>query len=234
MIRSLKALGLVVIAALALGAMLDSVAPANTGTGVFTCGKTPNTHTSCTLHGGLTGAENFFEAAGQKTTCENQGVTYTSAATGTNNDFTLTAHFKDCAQEGLPVTVNMNGCTVTTTQPTTTGVGSQYDGTADIVCPAGQTVDIETFLFGTPTGSHSVNVCTIKVLPKNGLTNTTAVAGTSGGKDAIAVNVNVTNLKYERSGSCGAASGENARLVGALTWTAKSLAGEPEDVWLSD
>jgi hypothetical protein len=236
-IRNVKALGLMVVAALSVTALIDATALANTGTGVFTCGKTPSTHTACILHGAQfgTAAENYFEpVGGMQILCENAGVTYTANATGTNKDVPVTPHYKDCTSEGLPATVNVNGCTGTITQPTTTGVGAQYDGTVDIVCPVGMSIDIEVFLFGTPTGSHSVNVCTVKILPKNGLTSTVAEVGTSGGKDDIVVKTNITNIKYERTGSCGTASGESGKLASTVTWTAKNAANEPDDVWLSD
>jgi hypothetical protein len=239
MIRNLKALGLMVVAALAISAMFVSAAQATEGNGFYTCGKTatPNVHTTCNVHGEQYGtvAENFFEAGGQKVTCENAGVTFTAhMPTGTSTHLTVTPHYKDCSAEGLPATVSMNGCTYTFRRPTTSGKTHPWDATVDLVCPAGKSVDIEVFLFGTPTGSHTVNACTVKVLPKNGLTNSEASVNTTGAKDDLTLTANITNVKYERTGSCGASSGENAKYVSKVTVTAKGAAGEAEDLWLSD
>jgi hypothetical protein len=239
MIRNLKALGLMAVAALAMSAMFASAAQANNaGTGTYTCGKTsPLTHTTCIIHGEQYGttAENFFEAGGEKIHCENKGVTYTShSANGTSADLTVTPHYKDCTTaSNLPATVTMNGCTYTFTRPTTTGGTPKWDATVDLVCPVGVVgVDIHVYLFGTPT-SHSVQVCTITVLPKNNMTGTTAEAGVKETKDDLTVKANITKIKYEKSGSCGAESAETAIFKSNITVTAKNAAGEPDDLWLS-
>jgi hypothetical protein len=236
MICNLKTLGLMAVAALAMSATLASAAQATEGNGFYTCGKTPSTHTTCKIHGEQygTAAENYLEFGGQKVTCENAGVTMTAhMPTGTSTHLTVTYHTKDCTAEGLPATVNMNGCTYTWTRPTTSGGFPPWDATEDLVCPAGQSIDIEVFLFGTATGSHSVNVCTMKVLPKNGLTNTKGGAGTKNGKDDLTVTTRVTNTKYEGSGSCGASAGENGVGSHNTTVTATGPLGELEDLWLS-
>jgi hypothetical protein len=240
MIRNLKALGLMAVAALAMSAMFASAAQANNnGTGTYTCGKTatPNVHTTCNIHGEQYGTieENFFEAGAEKIHCPNSGVTYTShSANGTSADLTVTPHYKDCTtSSNLPLTVTMNGCFLTLTRPTTTGGTPKWDATVDLKCPAGVVgVDIHIYLFGTPT-SHSVQVCTMTVFPKNNMTGLTAEAGTKAGKDDLTVKTNITAIKYEKSGSCGAETAETGILKSNITVTAKNAAGEADDLWLS-
>jgi hypothetical protein len=237
MIHNLKALGLMVVAALAVCAMLASAAEANQGfTSTFTCGKTfPLFHTTCLLHGEQVGTpeDNYFETSGgSKVQCENAGVTYTGhMADGTASEITVTPHYSDCTMEELPAVVTMNGCTFTLTRPTKTP--TDYHGTVDLVCPAGQVVVIHRYLFGTSTGSHMFDACTITILPKVGLTEVTYTTGVKNAKDDIKIDVNINNLIWTKEGGCGHSEGTAGKFVSTVTVTAKNVAGEPDDLWLS-
>ena len=252
MIRNIKMLGLLVVAALALSAVIASAAQAETGT--YTAGLTPSTHTTSTLTGEQEGTSewNHFVAFGQQITCENQGVHYHGTISGgVATQVTITPTYADCTAEGLPETVTMNGCDYIFTRPVTdTG---KMTAKADLTCPAGKSIDIEVFLFGTPTGSHTTKVCTIKVFAtgpeteEGGVKHTVQELGghvtyTPGKRkvgekeyDDMTVDATITGISAEESSTCGSAKTEEAQFTSTVTlFGEEEVSNNPHDIWISE
>jgi len=176
MFRNLKALGLLVFAALAMSATFAAGAQGQTTEefGTLTSGTTNSTtttahHEKTDLHGAQIGSieENFFEAFETEIHCENSGVTYTgTSATGTTTEVTLEPTYKDCTTStDLPVTVTMNGCQYIFTHPETIepfGTGT-YTGKAHLTCPHEASIDIEVYGSGGPTSHSGGILCTVRV-----------------------------------------------------------------------
>jgi len=185
MFRNLKALGLLVFAALAISATFAAGAQGQTHEettlfGTLTSGTTNSTtttahHEKVDLHGKQIGniEENFFEAFGTKIHCENSGVTYTGTATGTTTEVTLTPTYKDCTTgTNLAMTVTMNGCQFVFTHPETLEAPSTYTGKVTLTCPHEDSIDIEVYGSGGPTSHSGGILCTIRVHATGGTTQT--------------------------------------------------------------
>jgi len=144
--RNLKALGLVLVAVFAIGAMVASAASAQNG--IITSDG------PITLKGVNTGPEleNSLTVFGQKETlCPT--ITYTGhkvAVTphekipNNSSSVTITPNPGICRVGGtIRSTVDMNGCDFVFDLGKTTGVADQYAVTTTVVCPAGKHI-VET------------------------------------------------------------------------------------------
>jgi hypothetical protein len=148
--RNLKALGLAVVAVLAMSAFVASAAQASN----FTAAKYPTVIKGVQING-----EHNFTAAGTGVKCKE--AAFSGEATGPTKDLTISAAYGTCKDEifGLSATVTMNGCNYTFTEPAS--------GEVDLVCPAGKIVEVHA------------STCTITVFPKNGLKTSTYTNGAS-------------------------------------------------------
>ena len=133
MIRNLKALGLLFVAALAMSAVAASGAQAEEGDpGTFTAGKTGGEpeHTHSEIVGTQVGTahDNHFITEEGSVNCTNSGVSYTGTTeTGTETELTITPNYEECwtyttvdpetIETGLPVTVKTTGCDYNFNQP---------------------------------------------------------------------------------------------------------------------
>ncbi len=236
MIRNLKVLGLLAVAALAISAFGASAAQAQEGT--FTLGETPETHTEGEITGKQIGnvpTTNYFKAGTQRISCTNEGVDYQGETlTGVETDLTMTASYNKCwvyeeDEPSLPVTVNMNGCDYHFDRPHTVEE-EVYTGTVDLVCEESEGVEIDVYLFGNEE-SHSVKVCHILVTPGN---NTEHVVYTpdpekDNGKDAVIATATVEGqIPVHKSGTCGEST-EFSDFHSQVTVTSPG-----HDVWISD
>ena len=250
MIRNLKALGLLAIAALALSATFASVAQAEGNKGTFKGGLTPKEWLDTTIVGEQVGTaeDNFFEADGTKVECENSGVSFAGTLDGgTQTTLTITPTYTKCKAGGLPATVTMNGCDYIFTQPTTIaplGTG-KYTGKADLTCPTSTGPIVHVYL----NAAHTINLCTVEI--KAG-THTGEGANTHyvrelGGhviyqndsdavvteftnekgeevkvkRDDVTVNADIKEIPYKKSGACGSKEGADAVYRNTVTVTGR-------------
>jgi hypothetical protein len=237
MVRNFRNLGALTLAALAMSALVAISAQASVK-GMFTAGLTVGQHTESTIHGAPYGGEpnNFFELEGLKGSCEDKSVTFTGTSlTGTDKTMTLTPHYKDCTSSKMPVTISMNGCDYLLRQPTKLDI-AEFTGSVGLVCPAGKTVVIQVFLFGTIT-SHSVKVCEFTLEPFEILNHILYFneENKATGKDDLTVRFELEKIPYERQGACGAKATKNdGKYVSSVTITAKGKDGTPHDLWISE
>ncbi|HET6997152.1 MAG TPA: hypothetical protein VFI03_01055 [Solirubrobacterales bacterium] len=178
MIRNLKALGLAVVAVLAMSAVVASAAQAEAN---FTASEYPAYVTGEQE----TGVHEFL-GAGTGVTCT--GAHFLSHALGgPSPDLTVTAAYTGCKDTtfGLSSTVTMNGCTYTFTTPTKVAT-DHYTGKVDLVCPAGKVVEVH------------VATCTLTISPKTELgtvTYTNKPAATP--KKDVTLDIAVKGIPYK-------------------------------------
>jgi hypothetical protein len=210
MIRSLKVLGLLTVAALAMSAMVASAAQAEV---LLTSGKTsPETHTATNVHGKQHGTitENYFEANGQKVSCENETVKYYGKTTGSDKELTLEPIFGrgtpnlDCGivfKEGEVhklspvVTVTMNGCDFKLKQPTKIETNT-YTGNVDLECPKEKDPIIDIFT----SKAHTTILCQITIEPPPANQNLSHIVYHNqtnvGAPDDITATVTIEGIQY--------------------------------------
>ncbi len=136
MIRNLKALGLAVVAVLAMSAVVASAASAETGT--VTAESYPAKLTSTQV-----GTNELSIGNGaRKVSCTT--ATVSGELTAATTTLTLTPTYTNCTSTGaLPATVTLNGCDYLlhpTKVTATTGTG-----TVDVVCPAGKEITVDIY-----------------------------------------------------------------------------------------
>jgi hypothetical protein len=252
MTRNLKALGLALVAVLALSAMAASAAQAEVEKGTFTAGITPSKHTTSTLHGKQIGEpkDNFFEINKEeagRVTCTNSGVSFTSILVGgTATKLTVAPTYTECLSTSLPTTVNTNECDYTFTQPETIE-GGKYTGKADLFCPAGQKIEIDVYLEGKlhEEATYKTKACHIEVFPKEGeeqelgghiiyTVNKEVEVTTGVKKDDVTVEATIEGIHWKKSGLCGAKEGNDGVYKNKVTVTGTSLLTQHQDVWISD
>jgi hypothetical protein len=254
MIRSIKALGLIVAAALTIGAMAAPAAQAEPK-GILTSGTTKNgkgevEHTATPVHGVREGTvtENRLESRGLSLSCKD--TRYYGQTTGTDKELTLEPVYKECGNidaktdevNGLD-TVTMEGCDYNLNQPTKIGK-DEYTGTVDLVCPEGKHPIIHQYL----DSGHNIPLCTITIeaAPTNqnlGHIVYHNINNRPANPDHVTAEVAVTGITYETSGkSCPqpGATGEDYNLLAKITLTSGETneAGETvslnDDLWISD
>lgn len=247
MLRNIKALGLLAVAALAMSAMSASGAQAQNG--VFTAGETGIGHEGGEIFGEQIGELNKFTTAGGEVECE--VAQFSGAdADGTATELTINANYRDCLANGLPATVTMNGCTYTFNQPataTTPDETKHMTGTVDLVCPEKNNVIIEIYLFGSVT-NHAFKVCTQTVEPfENGGHVIYTSAKNEAGDDVVIVEANVNEIPYvEDNQACSAGeqtiphttSGEDGAIYESTVEVEGVFDSETEegvtDLWISE
>jgi hypothetical protein len=185
MIRNLKALGIAVVAVLALSAIAASTASAQQGTLTSTG--------SVTLTGVNSGAatENRLTMFGFSTECPN--VKYTGHKAGSTTEgipsgsttTTITPHYGVCTTPvpligPFPTTIDMNSCDYTfDLKETTGGVAGTYGLTTTVHCTkTGDDIQITMFTKGKPHTTEN-HFCTITITPKTDYTglHATNIAG---------------------------------------------------------
>ena len=157
--RNLKALGLALVAAFAMSAMLASAAQATNPGTIFG----PQGSTEVLAH--KLANDKFTintEAGTSPSTLECNTATFTQTspafgATGTS-EVELTPEYSGCkTNAGQFVTVTHNGCTYRFYHLTTTG--GKWGPTVQIKCPAGKQIEVHVYLFS----NHTFQVCTLTV-----------------------------------------------------------------------
>jgi hypothetical protein len=263
MIRSIKALGLLVVAGLAIGAMAAPAAQAvENPNSVLKTGQTENELgevelTGTPLHGKQIGnnTHNYFQAGpnAPRISCENETVKYYGKSDGEEKDLTLEPTYEHCwtltaeHQNSTPVTVNMKDCDYRLTQPEHKEVEAteeiyEFTGTADLVCPGGEGPTITIYASGTPT-EPSIALCRLEIEPNQTGLSHVLYKNEEGPKgDHVKANVTVEEIAYEAENSgCPTPKGQtenNAELFSTVTLTGGGTEGgetfsNDDDVWLS-
>jgi len=262
MFRNLKALGLLVSAALAIGATFAAGAQGQTP-GTFTAGTTDESttsykHEAVDIHGEQYGSagENYLKAFGTEITCENEGITYVGATAGTATELALAPTYNDCALGSLPATVHTNGCRYLLKTPQTVGE-AEYTGGVALSCPVGQSIDIEVFGSGGVTSHEGGVLCTVQLFAtgapteEEGKEHTVQELGghvlysngvrEADGRHDVTASMAIEGISMTRKGTCTFGvdqTSESGVLHGKITLTASREAGcnppEPRDIWISE
>lgn len=204
MIRNLKMLGLMLVAALAMTAMSASAASATDAN--WTGGG------STVGHDNPLGVTELTGSADVK--CAEATYDYVSSS---GNTLTLTPTFSGCAAGGvLPVTITVNKCHYQLEAGTTTGDTAPV--TAGLKCDtegAGQ-IEVHVFL----DSGHTIPFCTINIAAQPNLPGNLIAENQTNGHTRITGTVE--GIQTSRSGLCGEAE-EEAELHVDITGTNLSL-----------
>jgi hypothetical protein len=234
MIRQFKALGLALVAILAMSALGASTADAEKGA-VLTAEKYPakfdGTQTTAVI----------MNRAGRQTTCA--GATVTTEITGPATTGSGIPVFENCHTiilgNKFPITVTMNGCELVL-HATADFIGGVHTYTAigDLVCPEGK--QMETHVYSNATKHlENVSLCTYKTPPQSGLKgiDITNKAPAGGTKDHIEVHLNISGITTLRTGgsalTCGAEHDGNTTLMGSILVQGTTQIGEPNGLTVS-
>jgi hypothetical protein len=225
----LKALGLALFAALAVGAVSVVSATAETG-GHFTS-ESDWTHITGTDVGGV--AENYLidTPDNSRVTCPAGQVKYTASISGTTvTQITATAEYPNgCEIRGTfngPATVHMNGCdftlTVESAEPEHTA--------AHLVCPT----DKEVTVTADPA---TIGSCIIHIPPQTPTSGGVVYeAGEHNGAAGLTLNITAEGVTVNETPSgflgCGTVSGHHndSDLYGTATVSGKDTDGIPVDI----
>ncbi len=228
MIRNLKALGLAVVAVLALSAVAASAALAvpqfEVGTGA---GNISGTKTSANV---------FTVAGGRTVTCE--VITAKGSETTTSSTLTLTPLFSEChsvlAGVKVPATVTTNDCHILVHLTSLISAGL-YLAHGDLTCEGTKDIEIHVYPEGTKPSEHSTKtpLCQYTVKPQTGISKVELKNNATGAKKDIDATLTLSNIAYTRTTgtipNCGAAS-STATLSGTDTLKGEDGSGNPLDL----
>jgi hypothetical protein len=222
-----RALGLALAAIFTVGALAASAAQAvPTFTGYETEGETHNlVHT---IGQGTTEPEGIVAfTAGPIGVIECHGESAGTSLTGEDTELTGAPTFSDPETNGLPdcktniggtkytTHINMNGCEFH--QHASKKIAeNEYEGTIDVKCPMGKSIEIKT----TKLGSEETK-CAIKVGAQNGLGPGFARNKKESKPTEITIESKISNIEYTSEGglfNCGTSNGKHSG--GTLTGTA--------------
>jgi len=214
MTRNLKALGLALIAVLAMSALVASAASAHTPA-KFTVGKEKSEIV------GEETVKNNFKVTGVETTCEEVNFTGTTpAGTVEAETQTITPSYKKCTAESIFGTIEV---TVTGFAAGECDYRLNANETADLECAAGKEVTVDAA------------TCTIHVPPQKGLGKITFTTGLTEGRHDLTVHVELTKVKTNHTDGFGCplpSGGESveATLSGTTTVSATNPPGVKVDL----
>lgn len=218
--RNLKALGLSMVAALALGSMIASAAQAE---GHFKAGKYP-----ASLTGKSTSAHTFSFAGGvRKISCGESTFTSSEALAAEAESVGIWWNYKFCSDNGgHPLWILSNGCSltwsVTSLLSSTTAAGAQ-----SFNCPAGQ--EFEWVIFANAEDeAKGIPMCTYGI-PAQGPLGTIGYKNIGSGTTAsVDMEMNISSIQVNvlvgAKLLCGAKAGSTttAQYTGNLNLTAKN------------
>jgi hypothetical protein len=215
MTRNLRALGLALVAVLALGAVLASAASA---TPRITVSKYP-----ATLKGEQKGINEFILPGGRKFKCSK--ANFTGEYTKTQSEaatWSISAipSYEECTAEILgnidPVTVTMNSCYFTFTSGETKNASTtEQTGTVHVKCTVpGDKIEVHVWENSTKHKAGEATLCTYTIPEVNNqnlasVTYTLSSGGSANPHTYVTINANVKNIHVTRSSgtltNCGAA-----------------------------
>jgi len=228
MIRNFKVLGLALVVAVALSATAAATASANF-----------DSESEVTKFSGGQSTTHEITVAAGSTTCEE--VSFPGESTGvltggayTTETLTIKPVYNKCSSvvlgEKRTTHINTNGCSFLFTAGATTEAGTKVDGTVDVVCPAGQSIDIQI------TGPE---VCTITVPAQAGLPGITYHNTGSGSTRDIDITASVSTLTYIQHGFLCPSNDfmstktfTNGKITGSTTLIGKNGAGTQVGIWV--
>ncbi|HET8861827.1 MAG TPA: hypothetical protein VFM94_01080 [Solirubrobacterales bacterium] len=231
--RNLKVLGLALVAVFALSAVVASAATAQSGVLTSTNKEKVTLTGADTgvKQNWFKAFENKVECpdstyTGHAVKTFTQTVE-TTEKTGKDHEFlphgatevTVTPHYRqtqtppnqntaNCDVEAgastLSATVTMNGCDFEFYEFKTAGGGNgTYSFLADVVCPAGKTIEVHIYSSHT----HSLQLCKVTIGSQEGLTGFHA---TNTANETVDLTGTSKNIKAKKSGLCGAGETEVA------------------------
>jgi hypothetical protein len=163
MARSLKTLGLSLVAAFAMSAIVASAAQAAPE---FTGTNGAGTYEHTIINGVQEGSLELNATAGNELFVKCETATFSATtATGKDTELTLFPTYKNCKASDLFTTHwRQNDCHYKFKITKTITKEKEYEGAFDLLCPAGKDVEIEmTKLFG---GGKK---CQVTILAQNGI-----------------------------------------------------------------
>lgn len=175
MSRNIKALGIALVAAFAMSAVVASGASAQAFK--FKSEGTPTKLTG-TQHAGN---DVFVTDAGSVSCSE---ANYSGEQVGTEvSEVTVTPSYSGCTAFGfVNVPIHVNGCQYKFTA--ITKEGANFEGAVDIVCPAGKVIEV------------TAPLCTVTIGSQNNLKKVTYTNVGSGTTREVTVDVAITGITY--------------------------------------
>jgi hypothetical protein len=202
MSRNLKALGLAVLATLAIGAMSASAAQA----GTFTAGSYP-----ATITGQNIGFHHLTTVLGTMTCAETKSH---GLLTEESQELTLSVDFgTSCTLEGNVVHVKSNGCDFHYKAGETTGT-HKVDGAVQVRCPTGNAIDFEI---------TSMQVCHLTIGEQAELGHVVFTNNTI--PNDVDVDLHLTGLIYQLDMGCPFVGTFGGTYVGTTTLKADAEGG---------
>ncbi len=227
MISNLKALGLALLAILAMSAVAASVASAEKWD--FKSDGEPTKFTGEQIKVGE--LADVFQIEYGIFACEKITTSGEQVAGTAFTSINLTPVYTNCERitGGGKATYVMNGCTYTLTAETV--VNKETTGSTSIDCPGGKEVEITVTVLG-------VTACTIRIPAQGPISKVTFTTGAGANKD-IHYNAVLSGIKYtETAGTgfakCTTASKSNGKFESTTTIKGDNKSGGVTDIWVDD
>jgi hypothetical protein len=222
MTRNLKALGLALVAALAVSVAFASAAQATTDPLEITCEDYPCTLTAENIsHNGT--INHIYKVGGTTLECTHVTATGTIEAEVENDEVTFTPEYTGCTAKpgSLPVTVTMNGCAyIFHGGNVTPGEEHHFnEGTVTIECPKDKNIEIHVYS-NAANHASGTSLCTYHVGPQTiGGGDQITYTNTTGSPDDVDVTINeaVTAITKTSGGILCPTGGGVATYTGGIT-----------------
>ncbi len=214
MVISLRIFGAALVAALAMNAVAVSAASA----------KLYKFHSSLehTILTGVQTTENSFEFDVGTVKCKKTSFEGTLAVK-TTTTVTVSPAYSECTFGGAAATVTVNNCDYLL--HAVTKEGSNYEGSLDIVCPAGSVMQ-----FDVPN-------CTITVFPQTGRKKVTYTKEGSAPLRRVIVHFSVSEIEYEEHGTAcehPTVLTKNGTYNGSVTISGETTEKKEGDFWVEE
>jgi len=191
------------------------------------------------LSGGQSTTHEFTVAAGS-TTCEEasfpgESIGVLSGGAYTISELIIKPVYSKCFTvvlgEKRVLDLNMNGCDYLFKSGATTESGTKVHGTVDVVCPAGQSIDIQI------TGAE---ICTVRVPAQTAVAGITYHnIGTESERDVVTT-TSISTLEYTQHGFLCPGNSfsstktfKNGKYIGTTTEIGKNGAGNQVGIWVT-
>lgn len=222
MTRKLKMPGLAFLVVLAIAAAVPPLAAAETF--VFSSDATSTTYT-----GEAEGAKPTVLVTTAGTVACEKATYGGSQSEAEASEFEITPSYSGCTAFGWPAEIKMNECKYRYTAGTIEG--SAFEGSMDIVCPAGKQMTVTALSAGTTK-------CTLSIGAQNGLKAVTFKNVGSPPSD-ITASLNLSGVQYSHTkgtglGACTSGSGTNGTREGSDVFRGDGVhEGKTEEVGLA-
>jgi hypothetical protein len=139
---------------------------------------------------------------------------------------TLTPTYSECTFWDAPMTVKMNGCTFQIHLVKKDEFLPRFDGTLDLLCPAGKNLEFVSFF---------TQGCSWSYPEKTALSRVTVENRPEDSPDDIYLYFEITGLKVTEKGgnsTCGESTWTSASLAGMVRVQAETEKGVPQNLWV--